>query len=97
MSDDKREFLGPEGTAMPLEDFDFAKLNKCGFAWEFRIPGVDCEESWEDGDSSFDSLEEAVLDILPNYRLFGLTMENAARLLLEVGILAGTGCEIEAE
>lgn len=97
MSNEKITFWGPEGIEQPIEEFDFAKLNKCGFAWEFRLPGVDFEESWEDGDSSFDSLEEAVLDILPNYRTFGLTMESAARLLLEVGILAGTGCEIEAE
>ena len=94
---DELQFHGPEGAVIPLSDFDFKKMDKCGFAWECRIPGVDAEESWEDGDSSFDSLTEAVQDILPNYRSFGLTIESAAKLLLELGILAGTGCEVEEE
>lgn len=94
---DEIEFHGPEGEVTPIADFDFDKLNKCGFAWEFRIPGVDCEKSWEDGDSSYDSLEEAVLDILPNHNEFGLSIPQAAKLLLLLGILAGTGCEIETE
>lgn len=88
------EFCGPDGVAVPMKDFDFKKMNKCGFVWEIRIPGVDCESSWDD-DSGADSLTEAVEDILPNYREFGLTIETAAKLLLEVGIIAGTGCEIE--
>lgn len=94
---DEIQFHGPEGVVTPITDFDFRKLDKCGFAWEFRIPGVDVEESWEDGDSSFDSLTEAVQDILPNHKEFGLTIESAAKLLLLLGILAGTGCEIESE
>lgn len=91
---DKIKFHGPGGSVEPIEEFDFKKMNKCGYVWEFRLPGVDAEESWEDGDSSFDSLEEAVLDILPNYKEFGLTIPLAAKLLLELGILAGTGCEV---
>jgi hypothetical protein len=93
MSDDLG-FTGPEGVGLPLKDFDFKKMDKCGFVWEIRIPGVDCEASWDD-DSCANSLTEAVNDVLPNYREFGLTVETAARLLLEVGIIAGTGMEIE--
>lgn len=91
---DELEFQGPEGEAILLKDFNFNKLNKCGFVWEIRIPGVDCERSWDD-DSCANSLTEAVEDILPNYKEFGLTIESAAKLLLEVGIIAGTGMEIE--
>ena len=93
----EQNFHGPEGVSLPVDDFDFDKMNKCGFAWEFRIPGVDAEESWEDGESSFDSLEEAVLDILPNYKDFGMTIPSAAKLLLFLGVLAGTGCEVNDE
>lgn len=95
MNDDL-QFNGPEGVVTPISDFDFKKMDKCGFVWEIRIPGVDCEKSW-DGDSCADSLTEAVNDILPNYKEFSLTVETAAKLLLELGIIAGTGCEIEEE
>ena len=96
--DDTLEFVGPGGdSSIPISKFDFKKLNKCGYVWEGRIPGVDCEESWEGGECEYDSLTEAVNDILPNYAAFGLTLENAAKLLLMLGVLIGTGMEIEAE
>lgn len=91
---DELEFCGPEGTSYPLSQFDFKKMDKCGFVWEIRIPGVDCEKSWDD-DSCAESLTEAVNDVIPNYKEFGLTVETAAKLLLELGIIAGTGMEIE--
>lgn len=92
MSDFK--FMGPDGQEGDLDSFDFKKLDKCGFVWEVRIPGVDCEESWDD-DSCADSLTEAVNDILPNFKALGLTLENAAKLLLQIGIICGTGMEID--
>lgn len=93
---DGMDFLGPGGSeSVPIEKFDFKKLDKCGFMWEGRVPGVDCEESWESGDCEYESLTEAVNDILPNYKALGLTLENAAKILLQIGVIVGTGVEIE--
>jgi len=87
-------YCAPGGCPKPLSKFRFSKENSSGFFWEIRVPGTDCEETWESGKYECHTLIEAVLRLLPDFESYRLTLSKAAKLLLELGLVLGTGVEI---
>lgn len=81
------------GGQRPLKDFNFKWENSSRYAWEVRFPGMDAEASWELDDNPYPNLEKAVMAAFPHYKDYGLTMETAAKLCLELGLILGTGVE----
>lgn len=87
------EGMQPDTGFDPASRFGVAAYNDTGFLWETREPGVDKEETWEDGEHEFSTLTAAVERVLPQYARYGLTLDNAARLLIDVGMIRHTGVE----
>lgn len=60
------------------------------YLWERRIPGVDCEVTWQQ-DCAYVTLLGATKAAFPNYRDFGLTTVQAAVICMNMGLVLSTG------
>jgi hypothetical protein len=85
------------GSQRPLKEFDFQRENSAGYAWEVRFPGVSEDESWEMDSNPYSNLENAVMAAFPHYKDYGLSIETAAKLCLELGLILGTGVKLDDE
>lgn len=89
-----RLYLGPGGIPKPLKDFSFQQENSCRYYWEIRMPGVPVSDNWFD-ESACETLIEAILKVCPAYEGHKLSLTRLARILLDLGIVVGTGVERE--
>lgn len=85
----------PGGTNihLPLEDARAkvrAQMNDV-IGWEIRIPGVDMETTWNQEDQPVKTLMEAIEKALPRWPKFGLFIEDAALLLMEMNVIMTVG------
>ena len=83
------------GSQRSIAEFDFKKENSAGYAWEVRYPGMDAEDTWGRDNNPYPNLEKAVMVAFPQYKDYGMTIETAAKLCLELGLILGTGVEVE--
>lgn len=90
-------YFGPGGKGKTLASFNFAAENECGYVWEICEPGTNAEATFSDPKNQAASLKDAVRRVLPNHQALGLTQEDAAALLLKLGIIRGTGIEVKEE
>lgn len=88
-----RTVCGPGGGPVSIEKFDFNQWNDPANVWEVRAAGVDSESSWESSDNPQPSLSGAVKAAFPHYQDHGLTLEQAARICLDLGLVVGTGLD----
>jgi hypothetical protein len=77
------------------EGFSVRRYNETGFLWETRVPGRDKEDTWECGGHEFKTLTYAVLSLIPDPHVqYGISLDTAARILLELDLILHTGVEI---
>jgi len=76
-------------------DFSVSRYNKTGYVWETRVPGEDCEATWEDEEHQHATLTSAVNAAIPDWVKYGLTLDTAARLAIDVGLVMHTGMECD--
>lgn len=63
------------------------------YLWEERVPGVHCEATWEDPENSYahKTLQDAALSAFPDHAEYGLTLEQAAIICMDKGLVVSTG------
>lgn len=59
--------------------------------WEWRTPGVDMEETWNNGGNPIKGLRQTLEYVLPNWREFGLTLEDAIILCMDLNLILSVG------